>query len=67
MAMTWQRLDNGDYMAEGESGDFLIWKDDWGWKSRYRSKDKVRHFFLPKVRYLADAKKQCEKNHFWER
>lgn len=65
--MTWERLDNGDRQAQGEKGDFLLWKEGRLWKSRYRSKDHKTHFFLPKTRYLEEAKKICEKSIYWER
>lgn len=65
--MKWERFDNGDRQAQGENGDFLLWKEGRLWKIRYRSKDLKNHFFLPRTRYLEEAKKICEKSIYWER
>lgn len=65
--MKWEKLNNGDWQADGKRGDFLIWKDGKVWKSRYRSIDLTRHFFLPVKYYLKEAKKLCEKSSFWEK
>lgn len=64
--MEWKMKDNGDWEAGGTYGDFLIWKDGVFWKSRYRSADKTKQFFLPPQKKLADSKKICQDNHYWE-
>lgn len=64
--MKWERLPNGDYQAQGENGDFLIWKSSQLWKCRYRSKDqKTLHQLRPRYS-LKEAKKQAEENYYWE-
>ena len=64
--MKWQRNSIGDWQAIGEYGDFLVWRDGGAWKGRYRSTDHKMHFFLPRGK-LAEVKKACEKNQYWER
>lgn len=64
--MKWHHKENGDWEAVGADGDFLIWKDGLVWKARYRSADKKKHFFLPPQKNLADAKKVCQDNYYWE-
>lgn len=65
--MKWIHNDNGDWVADGEDGDFLVWKEGALWKGRYRSKDHKIHFFLPRQRKLTDMKRLCEDNNYWER
>lgn len=64
--MKWQHLDNGDWMAVGANGDFLLWRERHYWKMRYRTKDKVVLFFGGN-KDLRTLKKQCQENHYWER
>ena len=57
---------NEKWHAEGENGDFLIWRIRRGvYKARYRSKDKKKIFFLG-FGSVNEMKKRCEKNYFWE-
>ena len=64
--MKWSKKANGDFEALGFRGDFLLWKDGRKWRGRYRSKDKRRHFFMAPQGKLADMKRLCESNHYWE-
>ena len=64
--MTWKRLNNGDWQAMGDKGDFLVWKIRRGfYKARYRSKDKKLRFELPGGD-IERVKKCCEENFYWE-
>lgn len=63
--MVWKFKD-GDWIAEGENGDFLVWKIRRGfYKARYRTKNKRYTFFLGGGS-LSDVKKRCEENSYWE-
>lgn len=64
--MCWKRLPNGDYVANGKAGDFLIWRKGRIWYSRYRSIDKKYTFFLPQCRHVKESKVLCENNFYWE-
>lgn len=64
--MKWERLPNGDWIARGKYGDFLVWKDGRTFKARYRSIDHVKIFFLPIKRNMSAAKAVCENNYHWE-
>jgi hypothetical protein len=64
--MKWQRLQNGDYQAQGEDGDFLVWKDGNYWKTRYYSKDRKTLFHLRPRTTMREAKRQAENNKFCE-
>ncbi len=63
--MHWETLKNGDRIAKGEEGDFLIWKTGPLWSARYRSKS-GKTFMMPRCRYIADLKALCESNFYWE-
>jgi hypothetical protein len=62
----WIKLPNGDKQAQGERGDFLIWKVGAYWKSRYCSKDHTIQFYLRPRTTLREAKRQAENNKYWE-
>lgn len=64
--MQWDRETNGDWIAKGEKGHFLIWKYGNIYKGLYmRTENKeVRFRFFRNT--LAEAKKLCEENHYWE-
>ena len=64
--MKWNRKANGDWEAIGEDGDFLIWKEGSVWKGRYRSTDHKKHFLLRPRSKIAEIKKACEDNYYWE-
>ncbi len=65
--MKWVKEANGDWLAQGEKGHFLLWKDkNGGWKGLYM------HEFGRVVRFrlwdrsLKLLKKRCEENYYWE-
>lgn len=64
--MKWEQVAYCDWEAKGSAGDFRVWKDGRVWKSRYRSTDMTRLFFLPIKRNLKEAKAMCEDNFYWE-
>lgn len=64
--MKWERQENGDWKAQGEKGDFLIWKIRRGfYKARYRSLDQSVRFEVG-VGDITKLKKRCEANYYWE-
>lgn len=64
--MKWKRQTNGDWVAKGEEGDFLVWRLGRVWCARYRSVDKKYMFHLPRRGSVDEAKKLCEGNRYWE-
>ena len=65
--MKWEKLANGDWMAQGEKGDFLIWREGRIWKMRYRTKVGKVVLFRNCNKDLRTLKKQCQENYYWER
>lgn len=58
--------DGEDWKAEGEKGDFLIWRLRRGfYKARYRTKDERFLFFIG-FGSLEELKRRCENNYYWE-
>lgn len=65
-AMKWEKQANGDWLAQGEKGHFLLWKDKGGWHGLYMVElGRVVKFRLWD-RKLKDLKKRCENNYYWE-
>lgn len=65
--MKWKRLENGDWQAQGNNGDFLVWKTKNGWCARYRSIDHKKHFFIrPLTAKITEIKGICQNNRYWE-
>ena len=64
--MTWEKQKNGDWLAQGEKGHFLLWKYGRIWKGLYMHEigRVVRFTFSRKT--LQKAKKICEENYYWE-
>lgn len=64
--MKWEKKQNGDWIAQGEKGHFLIWKDGRFWRVLYM----VEFGGVVKFRYAAKdlktAKKTAEENYHWE-
>lgn len=66
--MEWKRTNRADeWMAQGEKGDFLIWKNGRKWKGRYRHILCQNPKFFLWADTLKDMKKMCENNAYWER
>ena len=64
--MKWELLPCGDWIAQGEKGHFLLWKDYVGWKALYMVEvGRVVKFRLWD-RSLKNLKKRCEENYYWE-
>lgn len=64
--MKWEKLKNGDWIARGDKGDFLVWKDGRTWRARYRHiYCQIPKFFLWDLT-LKDIKERCERNAYWE-
>ena len=64
--MKWVKQPNGDWMAQGEHGHFLIWKYGNIYKGFYMHEIgrivKFRFF----AKSLKEAKEMCEGNYHWE-
>lgn len=58
--------ENGDWIAQGEKGHFLLWKDGKIWRGLYMHEigRVVRFRFVSKD--LRSAKKMAEENYYWE-
>ena len=64
--MKWAKQANGDWIAQGENGHFLLWKDGGIWRGLYMHEigSVVRFRFYAKD--LKQAKKISEENYHWE-
>ena len=66
MEMKWERKANGDYVAQGEHGHFLLWKDGRIWRGLYMHEiGRVVRFRFWKPTFR-QAKTLCEENYHWE-
>lgn len=64
--MKWVLKPDGDWIAQGEKGHFLLWKERIGWKGLYMVEfGKVVKFRLWD-KSLKNLKKRCEENYYWE-
>ena len=57
----WKRQENGDWLAECEDGDFLIWKFGSAWRWRYRTYGKVYADYGGQAYTRKKAQEACEK------
>ncbi|MBQ9113884.1 MAG: hypothetical protein IJY05_03070 [Clostridia bacterium] len=64
--MKWKRQTNGDWLAQGQKGHFLLWRYGRIWKGLYMHEfgRVVRFRFFAKT--LQEAKTKCEENYYWE-
>lgn len=64
--MKWEKQKNGDWLAQGEKGHFLLWRYGQIWKGLYMHEigRVVRFRFFSKT--LQEAKNLCEENYYWE-
>ena len=64
--MIWEKQSNGDWIAQGKKGHFLLWKYGGIWRGLYMQE------FVRVVRFrfyandLKQAKKIAEENYYWE-
>lgn len=65
--MKWQRIENGDWQAVGEKGDFLLWRAGAVWRARYRSTDRRQAYPFSSFQKLTEAKAACERSKWWEK
>lgn len=64
--MKWEKTFDGDWLAQGEKGHFLLWKDGNIWRGLYMHEiGRVVRFRLWD-RNLKLLKKKCEENYYWE-
>lgn len=70
--MKWEKYvdvygrENGDWIAQGEKGHFLLWKDGKIWRGLYMHEigRVVRFRFWRST--LKEAKQLCQENYHWE-
>lgn len=64
--MKWKKQKNGDWLAQGEKGHFLLWKYGKSWKGLYMHEfGRVVGFYFY-GRTLQEIKKKSEENYYWE-
>lgn len=65
--MKWEKKPNGDWIAQGDKGHFLLWKDGRVWRGLYMVEfgNVVRFRYI--ARDLKAAKTIAEENYHWER
>ncbi len=64
--MKWAKQANGDWIAQGEKGHFLLWKDGGIWRGLYMHEIGRVVIFRFYAKYLKGAKEFCEENYYWE-
>lgn len=55
-----------DWIAQGEKGHFLLWKDGRAWRGLYMHEIGKVVKFRFWANTLREAKKMCEENYHWE-
>lgn len=65
--MKWEKQANGDWLAQGEKGHFLLWKVGRVWKGLYMHELGRVVAFRLMSHSLAELKKKCEENYYWEK
>lgn len=58
--------ETGDWVAKGEMGHFLLWKDGGMWRGLYKQKGADDTKFRFRKKTLREAKQWCEDNYYWE-
>jgi hypothetical protein len=58
--------ETGDWVAKGEIGHFLLWKDGEMWRGLYKQKGADDAKFRFRKKTLREAKQWCEDNYYWE-
>ena len=66
--MKWKKEANGDWIAQGEKGHFLLWKlkGRKGWFGLYMVEFGNVVKFRLYDKSLKELKKKCEENYYWE-
>lgn len=66
--MQWKKESNGDWIAQGEKGHFLLWKlkGRKGWFGLYMVEFGNVVKFRLYDKSLKELKKKCEENYYWE-
>lgn len=64
--MKWEKNSTGDWVAQGNNGNFLVWKERGMWRGRYLSKDGTKYFRMPSRTKVSEMKALCEDNYYWE-
>lgn len=65
--MKWEKDKDGDWVAKGKHGDFLLWKKGAWWHGRYSAYNNTKWFKFQPRRNINVLKSLCEKNYYWER
>lgn len=64
--MKWIKQANGYWLAQGNNGNFLLWKERGMWRGRYLSNDGMKFFRMPARQKISEIKAMCEDNAYWE-
>lgn len=65
--MEWELDTDGAWIAQGQHGRFVLWKERRGWKGRYINNLGSYWFDLPRGLSLENLKAMCEANRYWEK
>ena len=65
--MQWVQDKDGDWIAQGKRGRFVLWKEGRKWRGRYLSRADIFWFDLPRGLSLEQLKTMCESNRYWEK
>lgn len=65
--MEWVQDKDGDWIAHGRHGRFVLWKEKRSWKGRYINRVDTYWFDLPRGLSLEKLKEMCENNYHWEK
>lgn len=64
--MTWEKVSNKLWGAEGRVGTFHIERQRGQYWGRYASKTACKSFRMPPKGKVSEAKRMCEDNDYWE-
>ncbi len=65
--MKWAKTNRKDeWIAQGEKGHFLVWKDGRWWRALYMVEFGRVVKFRFSDRTVKSIKKRCEENYYWE-
>lgn len=64
--MKWELKPNGDWIAQGEKGHFLLWKEGRFWKGLYMHEVGNVVRFRLWCKTLKEIKRICQENYYWE-
>lgn len=62
---TWVKVATNEYKAVARGGDFLVWKDGYAWKCRYRKHGEKAPEWVERYFFKEGAMGKCEQNKNW--